>query len=107
MCDDTDAFLLLLLSSHKLGLICHLAMEATISDTALIDIAAFANKHANVAQQLLLMHWLFRCDTVTQLFGVGKAAAIKILQARLALHKLGDLDFVKPEVIIKVTKVHS
>jgi len=46
-----------------------------------IDIAATVHAQANIVPHLLTMHCLSGCDTVTQLFGVGKATALKAVEA--------------------------
>jgi len=104
LCDDTDVFVLLLHFYHKLDLTCGLTMESTHSERALVDIAASAKEHAKIAPQLPAMHCLSGCDTVAQLFGVGKSTAIKMLQASQTLECLGELDAPMSTIIDEATK---
>lgn len=65
-------------------------MELTRSDD--IDVAASAQKHAEITQLVSAIHSLSGCDTVGQLHGIGKGTAIKSLEAGYRFVKLGNLD---------------
>lgn len=47
-------------------------MEATSKERNSIDIQAIAHRHKDIAGQLLAGHALSGCDTVAQLWGIGK-----------------------------------
>ena len=53
-------------------------MEST-SSNMLVDIAATSKKHGPVISQLLAAHAILGCDTVGQLYGIGKVTVIKAL----------------------------
>ena len=103
--DDTDVFVLLLHFYAELDLTCGRRMEATGSDRTVIDIAATVREHSDVVTNLLAMHCLSGCDTVVQLFGIGKlfGTALKILTAGLSLTKLGCLDIPSSDVIAEAS----
>ena len=94
--DDTDVFVLL-------DLTCGLRMGATGSDRTVIDIAATVKEHSDVVTNLLAMHCLSGCDTVVQLFGIGKGTALKTLTAALSLTKLGCSDIPLSDVIAEAS----
>ena len=101
--DDTDVFVLLIHFYAELDLTCGLRMEATGSDRTVIDIAATVREHSDVVTNLLAMHCLSGCDTVAQLFGIGKGTALKSLTAGLSLTKLGCLDIPLSDVIAEAS----
>ena len=81
-------------------------MKATGSDRMVIDIAQMVKEHSGIVANLLAMHCLSGCDTVAQLFGIGKGSALKTLKALKAGHslsKLGCLHIPLTEVISKAT----
>ena len=79
-------------------------MEATGSDRTLIDIPATVNKYADLIPNLLAMHCLSGCDTVGQLYGIGKCTALKSLNAGYALSTLGCIDSSMSDVIKEATQ---
>ena len=101
--DDTDVFVLLLHFYAELDLTCGLRMVATGSDRTVIDIAATVKEHSDVVTNLLAMHGLSGCDTIAQLFGIGKGKALKTLTAGLSLTKLGCLDIPLSDVIAETS----
>ena len=71
--DDTDVFILLVHFYHDKELTCHVTMEATSKERKSIDIQATARLHNDIAGQLPAAHALSGCDTVAQLWGIGKS----------------------------------
>ena len=65
----------------------------------LIDIAATVKQHSKIVANLLAMHCLSGCDTVAQLFGIGRGSSLKTLKAGRSLNKLGCLHIPLAEVI--------
>ena len=74
----------------ELGHTCSLTMEATSSDQTLIDIPATVKKHTDIVTNLLAMHCLSSCDTVGQMYGIGKGktqrSLNRILPMQIGLH---------------------
>ena len=101
--DDTDVFILLLYHFSQQNLQCSLTMEGTVSGRAVIDIAATVEKHANIILQLPAAHALTGCDTVAQLWGLGKATGRKIVESGRPLDKLGDATVEIGDVISEAT----
>jgi len=58
------------------------------SDRTVIDIAETAKEHSGIVAILLAMHCLSGCDTVVQVFRIGKGSALKTLKAEHCLNKL-------------------
>lgn len=79
--DDTDVFILLVHFYHQEKLSCEMIMSATSCGRAAVDIKATTQKHKDIADQLLSAHAISGCDTVSQLFGIGKASVIKVVKA--------------------------
>jgi len=79
-------------------------MKATGSERTVIDIAEMAKEHSGTVANLLAMHCLSGCDTVAQLFGIGKGAALMSLKARHCLNKFGYLHIAVAEVISEATQ---
>ena len=77
--DDTDGFVLLVHFYHNIQLTCRVTMEATSKERKSIDIQATARLHKDVAGELPAAHALSGCDTVAQLWGVGKTRVAKVL----------------------------
>jgi len=88
--DDTDVFALLVHFYHKRELSCPLTLEATSKDRKSIDIKATTQLHTNIAGTLLSAHAVSGCDTVAQLWGIGKTKVVKLLQAGHQLTELGN-----------------
>jgi len=79
------------------------AMKVTGSVRTVIDIAEMGKEHSGTVANLLAMHCLSGCDTVAQLFEIGKGAALKSLKAGHCLNKLGYLHIPLAEVISEAT----
>ena len=75
--EDTDVFVLLVYFCWK----CHLSQEVTMRkfDGTVIDITATARKLGNKSLQLLPLHVITGCDTVSYPFGKGKVSAINVM----------------------------
>ena len=101
--DDTDVFVLLMHYYAELHLTCHLTMKSTGSDRTVIDIAETVKEHLGIVANLLAMHCLSGCDTVAQLYSIGKGVALKTLKAGHFLTKLGNLHIPMAEVISEAT----
>jgi len=60
-------------------------------------------EHSGIVANMLAMHCLSGCDTIAQLFGIGKGSALKTLKAGHSLSKLGCLHIPLAEVISEAT----
>ena len=98
LCADTDVFLLLMYAYEKHELTCELIMEDPVSGRTVVDIKASTETHIGMNKQYVRVHVLSGCDTVSQLFGVGKGKVIKALNDGFRLNKLGDTDSNMDEV---------
>ena len=96
ICDDTDVFVLLVHYYIQENLTCELIMCGTSASRSVTDVKATAIKHASIANQLLPAHALSGCDTVSQLYGIGKGTVLKVVNSNVKLNTLGqtteDLD---------------
>ena len=54
-------------------------MVSPIRDRAVIDIKKTVDKHAAITDNLMAVHALPGCDTVTSCFNIGKGAVLKAL----------------------------
>ena len=91
--DDTDVFVLLVHFYHDRQLTwrsCPVTMEATSKERKSIDIQATARLHKDIAGQLPAAHALSGCDTVAQLWGIGKNKCHEVLKAGHQLSELGN-----------------
>ena len=79
-------------------------MEATSSNRRLIDIPATVKKHTDIVTNLLTMHCLSGCDTIGQMYGIGKGKTLRSLTAGYSLCKLGCIDASISYVITEVTQ---
>ena len=91
ICDDTDVFIILVHFTSLFKPCAKIQMEGTKAERAIIDISKTAEKHKDIASSLLAVHSLSGCDTVPQLFGIGKKSVVKKLY-KLPITKLGKLD---------------
>ena len=96
--DDTDVFILLIHHYAEQKLSCDLVMSSTISGRTVIDIKATTDRHKDIADQLLSAHALSGCDTVSQLYGIGKGTVLKAVRSGKRLDKLGSLDAPSEEI---------
>lgn len=98
--DDTDIFILLVYHVWKHGIRTQVTMKK--NDGRVIDINATVSKHGDKCKDLLPMHALSGCDTVSYPFGRGKiAAANLLLKNTLNLEQMCD-SHVPMEVVDKV-----
>ena len=66
-------------------------MVSPIRGHVVIDINATVVLHRDIIQYLLAEHGLTGCDTVAAYFGIGKAAALRVLTSGVhALTYVGD-----------------
>ena len=89
ICDDTDVFVLLVHFYIQENLSCKLFVSGTSTNRRTIDIKETAKKHSQIADQLLPAHALTGCDTVSQLYRVGKTTAVKMINSGHPLNQLG------------------
>ena len=88
--DDTDVFSLLIYYYIENGITCNVVMEGTSSTRTIIDIGATAAKHEMIIPSILGMHSLTGYDTVSYLYGIGKATSLRALTKGFALEDLGN-----------------
>ena len=101
--DDTDIFTLLLHYFKAQNLTCNLLMIATSPSRTSVDIKATAEKHPDIIDNILAAHVLSGCDTVSSLWGVGKAKIIKVLKTGKKLETLGQIEAPLDDVIAECT----
>ncbi|XP_014670374.1 PREDICTED: uncharacterized protein LOC106811314 isoform X2 [Priapulus caudatus] len=75
--DDADVFVLLVYWCWKDGVSCHVQMEKW--DGSVLDINATVTKLGIKCKEILGMHALSGCDTVSYPNGKGKVSALKVL----------------------------
>ncbi|MES9884700.1 MAG: hypothetical protein ABW185_27970 [Sedimenticola sp.] len=89
--DDTDIFALLVFFCWKWKSTSQISMKK--GDGRVIDINATAEKLGAKSSQLLALHALSGCDTVSYLFGKGKTSAVTLmLKNEVGLELLGEED---------------
>ena len=89
ICDDTDVFVLLVHFTHVLDIQSTILMEATSGKRTVININETVKKHTNIASSILPAHALSGCDSVPQLFGIGKTKVITTLKKNLQTQRIG------------------
>ncbi|KAH3876583.1 hypothetical protein DPMN_000429 [Dreissena polymorpha] len=82
-------------------------MESPLKEKAVIDIRKTAQKHINIATDLLSAHAISGCDTVAGYFGIGKGTVIKMLNTGKSIRLLGDMTACMKEVVKEATKFVS
>ena len=82
----------------------YMYMEGTSWKRNIIDIGATAAKHKEIVLQLLAMHALTGCDTVSHLWNVGKNTALKVLTKGQGLQLLGTEGTNLTEVVREATE---
>ena len=89
------------------GLSYQVLMEGTSSNRTIIDIhvGATVRTHKNLVPQLLGVHAFTWCDTVSHLWDIGKATAMKVLAKGWQLHLLGNETDDLSDVITEATEV--
>ena len=68
----------------------NVSMESPCAGRTIIDIRQTALKHKHITTYLPAVHALTGCDTVSYLFGIGKATALKVLLGGQHLIELGQ-----------------
>lgn len=103
--DDTDVFVLLVHFYREKKLTCPLTMEATSnSDRKTIGIKETSRIHEHIVDGLIAAHALSGCDTVDQLYGIGKTKVVKVLQDGHQLSELGNVNAAMADVLQESTK---
>ena len=77
VCDDTDVFVLLVYRTWRKTIRKNIQMEKW--DGTVLDICATVDKLGDTCGQLLGMHPLSGCDTVSYPYGKGNTFALKVL----------------------------
>ena len=103
ICDDTDVFILLIHFYVEEQMTVNVSMESPRSGRAIVDIHQTAKKHEGIAKYLPAVHALTGCDTVSYLFGIGKATALKVLMSGKHLTALGQLGAAEADLITEAT----
>ena len=91
--DDTDFFDQQKLSTTVL-------MEETSEQWKMIDIGKTVAKHKDIIPSLIAAHTLSGCDSVPQMFGIGKKTILKKLKD-YPLRSLGKLDELMVEIVLE------
>ena len=79
-------------------------MVSPIRCRAVIDIKATVDLHRDIIPDLLAAHGLTCCDTVAIYFGIGKAAALRILASGVhAPTYVGDTSHILTEITAQAT----
>ena len=103
VCDDTDVFVLLMYFYLTENMTVNVSMESPCAGRTIIDIRQTALKQKHIAKYLPAVHALTGCDTVSYLFGIGKATALKALMGRHHLNVLGQLGADEDNLISEAT----
>ena len=104
--DDTDIFVLLFhfCCQCYIPVSTSVLMVSPIRGRALIDINATVDLHRDIIPDLLATHRLTGCDTVATYFGIGKAAALRVLASGVhALTYVGDTSRILSEITAQAT----
>lgn len=101
--DDTDVFVLLIHFYLKEKMTVNVSMESPSAGRVNIDIRQTALKHKHITKYLPAVHALTGCDTVSYLFGIGKATALKVLMAGHHPALLGELEANEEKMICEAT----
>ena len=78
-------------------------MEGTSKERKSIDIQATAHLHRDIAGQLPAAHALSGCDTLAQLWGIGKTRVVEMLKACRQLSELGNSSAALVDVVREST----
>ena len=84
--DDTDVFVLLLQLYIEQSLITTIFLEGAGSNRNVIDIEKTAEKQQDVVPSLLAAHTLSGCDSMLDLYGLGKKSLCFLLQNYMLLY---------------------
>ena len=68
----------------------NVGMDNHCAGRTIIDIRQSALKHKHITKYMPAVHALTGCDTVSYLFGIGKATALKVLMGEHHLIELGQ-----------------
>ena len=98
ICDDTDVFVLPIHYYAQEYSTFHLIMCGT-SSRRVIDIKATTEKHSTIVDQLLSVQALSGCDTVSQMYGIGKGTVLKVIRSLNPLNNLVKVSARMDEVI--------
>ena len=104
--DDTDISVRLLLfcCQGDIPASTSVLMVSPIRGRAVIDINATVDLHRDFIPDMLAAHELTGCETVATYFGIGKAAAIRVLKSGVhALNYVGDTSRILYEVTAQAT----
>jgi len=86
----TDVFVLLCHIRHHEQISSQIWMVSPITGHFIIDFTATATQHSNIMKDLLSMHGLTGCDTVSPYFGTGNVVkALGVL--RNQIHSISAL----------------
>ena len=70
-------------------------MSSPVQGRAVIDIRATAEKHSDIAHDLLVIHGLSGADTVASYHGIGKASVLNVAQTgKCPLSEIGETNSV-------------
>ena len=70
---------------------CTLITEDPVTGRTVCDIKASAVKQLGRTKQYVRAHVLSGCDSLSQLYGIGKGKVVKAIQNDVYLNKLGDI----------------
>ena len=101
--DDTEVFVILVHFYRKPKLECIMWM-GSLDKARLSDIAATVHNLGDKTNSLLAVHCLTGCDTTSQLFGIGKSTALKVLKSGAELKHLGCIESTIQECIAECTR---
>ena len=88
VCDDTDVFVLLLHFFWKWKPAASIHMKRMVDEKKTIDINATAMNLGTMCEQLLAVHALSGCDTVSYPYRKGKVSALSVLKNHLQMKQL-------------------
>ena len=90
--DDNDIFVLLLHFHHKLKVKVPLFMESPKKERTGIDIAATAEGCKDILDDIISIHAITGCDTVSNYHGIGKVTALKTANMKIRIPSIGEID---------------
>ena len=90
ICDDTDAFVLLVFFYQKLGVQANVFLQATSDEGNIADKGVTVKANKEIIPSILAAHAASGCDTVPPYHGVGKASIVKKLRTGEELKLLGN-----------------
>ena len=90
VCDDTDAFVILVFFYQKLGVQANVFMQETSGEWSIVDIGLTVKVNKEIIPGTLAAHAASGCDSVAPYHGVGKASIVKKLRLGKELKLLGN-----------------